>query len=237
MLVSPSRAKKRNLSRVALGAALLAVLVVTAAPLKAAEAEEDDAFDTRIIRGILKGIGLRNDAPGIEYRERSPLVIPQGRNLPAPEATTAVKDPNWPVEPEVKRARQAKAAERQTGGRLTGDPFLDDGKALTQTEMTPGRGSSPTAVKPGANDPALIKDWNGRPIPPDALGSKFVFGKLFKGNKEEEVAPFTGEPARATLVEPPTGYRTPSPAQPYGLAKDRSLPKATDYLESKGRIE
>ena len=110
-----------------------------------------------IIRQILKGIGLRKKAD-IEYRERSPLVIPQGRNLPAPEATTGVKDPNWPVKPAVKRARQAKAAERATGGRLTGDPFLDDGKSLTQTEMTPGRGSSPTPVKPGANDAALIKD-------------------------------------------------------------------------------
>jgi hypothetical protein len=236
MPVFPSRREKRNLSRVALGAALLAVLVVIAAPLKAAEAEEDDAFDTRIFRGILKGIGLRNDAPGIEYRERSPLVIPQGRNLPAPEATGA-KDPNWPVEPEVKRARQAKAAERPIGGRFTGDPFLDDGKALTQTEMTPGAASNPAAVKRGANDAAPIKDWNGRPIPPDALGSKFVFGKLFKGNKDEEVAPFTGEPARATLVEPPTGYRTPSPDQPYGFAKDRSLPKPKDYLESKGSIQ
>ena len=41
---------------------------------------------------------------------------------------------------------------------------------------------------------------------------------------------FTGEPPRTALTEPPAGYQTPSPDQPYGLGKEASKPKATDYL-------
>ena len=39
------------------------------------------------------------------------------------------------------------------------------------------------------------------------------------GNKKEEAAKFTGEPPRASLTEPPPGYQTPSPDQPYGVGK------------------
>ena len=36
------------------------------------------------------------------------------------------------------------------------------------------------------------------------------------GYKAEE-KPFTGEPARTNLIQPPTGYQTPSPNYPYGV--------------------
>jgi hypothetical protein len=35
-----------------------------------------------------------------------------------------------------------------------------------------------------------------------------------------EYGPFTGEPPRAQLTDPPVGYRTPSPDQPYGIGPD-----------------
>jgi hypothetical protein len=35
---------------------------------------------------------------------------------------------------------------------------------------------------------------------------------------KEEYAPFTGEPVRQRLTEPPEGYRVPSPQQPYGIS-------------------
>jgi len=38
---------------------------------------------------------------------------------------------------------------------------------------------------------------------------------------KEEYIPFTGEPARTSLTEPPRGYRTPSPTQPYGVGRDK----------------
>ncbi|MBV9555525.1 MAG: hypothetical protein JO254_00460, partial [Pseudolabrys sp.] len=223
-----------SLARIAIGAAVLSAIVFASAPLRAAEADDDDdGFDSKIIRQVLKGVGLRDDRDAIEYRERSPLVIPQGRKLPAPEANVSKQDPNWPVEPEVKRAKQAKAAAKATGGRLTGDPTLDDGKALTQTEMTPGATARERAA-PKPRPGETYKEWDGKPLQPNQLGtSGTIFGSMFSGGKEE-VAPFVGEPPRASLVEPPSGYRTPSPAQPYGVGKDRTQEKAKNYYDTHG---
>jgi hypothetical protein len=41
---------------------------------------------------------------------------------------------------------------------------------------------------------------------------------MFGRNKEEE-KPFTGEPPRTALIEPPAGYQTPSPNYAYGVGK------------------
>jgi hypothetical protein len=49
---------------------------------------------------------------------------------------------------------------------------------------------------------------------------------MFGGSKEDDTARFTGEPPRTLLTEPPPGYQTPSPDQPYGLAGDSAKPKA-----------
>ncbi len=38
--------------------------------------------------------------------------------------------------------------------------------------------------------------------------------------KKEQYATFTGEPPRASLTDPPPGYQTPSPDQPYGIAPE-----------------
>ena len=54
-----------------------------------------------------------------------------------------------------------------------------------------------------------------------------MFGNVFNGKKEES-AKFTGEPPRSSLTDPPPGYQTPSPDQPYGIGKN-ATPKATDY--------
>ena len=59
---------------------------------------------------------------------------------------------------------------------------------------------------------------------PDELGyhggiwSDFwALGHSFDKEKPAEGAKFLREPPRATLTQPPSGYRTPSPEQPYGL--------------------
>ena len=38
---------------------------------------------------------------------------------------------------------------------------------------------------------------------------------------KEEYGTFTSEPPRSSLTEPPPGYRTPSPTQPYGVGKEK----------------
>ena len=60
---------------------------------------------------------------------------------------------------------------------------------------------------------------------------------MFGSDKDEqEAARFTGEPARTSLTEPPPGYQTPSPDQPYGLGKASATPKAENNYLTKGEI-
>jgi hypothetical protein len=61
----------------------------------------------------------------------------------------------------------------------------------------------------------------GRPSRPQDLGSTnlLTWGNLMRSTSTE-TAPFTGEPTRSTLTQPPPGYQTPSPSAPYGTATD-----------------
>ena len=57
------------------------------------------------------------------------------------------------------------------------------------------------------------------------------------GKDEPESGRFTGEPPRTALTEPPPGYQTPSPDQPYGVGKGTAAPKANNYLENHGTVD
>src|SRR5215467_5567464 len=109
-----SRALSRalRLSSVALGIGLL----MSANVARAGDDEEDDkTFEEKIIDGIMKGIGGTNmENTGIDYRERSPLVVPPKLDLPPPAATSAdVKAPNWPKDPDEARRKAAIAARKK----------------------------------------------------------------------------------------------------------------------------
>jgi hypothetical protein len=71
---------------------------------------------------------------------------------------------------------------------------------------------------------------------PSELGSKGIFGSLFKKDDGGESAKFTGEPPRASLTAPPRGYQTPSPDQPYGVGKATSEKPGNNY-EKRGELE
>ena len=75
-----------RLSAVVLGVGLL----VASGAARAQEADDDDkTFEEKIIEGIMKGIGGTNmDNTGIDYRERSPLVVPPKLELPPPAANS-----------------------------------------------------------------------------------------------------------------------------------------------------
>jgi hypothetical protein len=68
--------------------------------------------------------------------------------------------------------------------------------------------------------------------PRDHGAKKSMFSALFK--KDPQYATFTGEPARETLTDPPPGYLTPSPDQPYGVGPAESkykVPTLSDRVE------
>src|SRR5689334_2957712 len=55
------------------------VALPVAASAQQAQDEDEDTFEQKIIKNILGGMGVDVGRPGIDYRERSPLVIPPTR--------------------------------------------------------------------------------------------------------------------------------------------------------------
>lgn len=225
----------RKFSRFALAAAIGAAVMIGCAGSYAHAADDDDddeMIDTKAFRYLLKGLGLRRDGSAIDYRERSPLVLPPGKELnqlPSPEEAGKAKQvSNWPVDPDVKRTKQRKEAERK---RKPAEPD-DDSRPLLPNKMSERPLPAPTGSKAG-EAPGKSEEGAERPSTNAELGSK-GFMDMFKTGlwaPKEEYVPFTGEPARTSLTEPPKGYRTPSPTQPYGVGKDKWTAPTIDKNE------
>jgi hypothetical protein len=206
-----------------------AAAIACSAPARAAD--DEPTFDQKIVRGIMDGLGFKRDGEaGINYQERAPLVIPSSRDLAPPEQANAANNPAWPKDPDVERRKTAAAAEKN---RNISDEREREQNPLRPDQLTPGaRGKQQKrqAARPddGYQPPA---SGFGSQVPPSELGYKGgLFGAMFD-NKKEEQAKFTGEPPRSSLTEPPPGYQTPSPAQPYGLAKGAPAKAADNFLD------
>ena len=207
----------------------LAVGLVAGAGAARAEDDEDDkTFEEKIIEGIMAGIGGTNmDNRGIEYRERSPLVVPPKLDLPPPAAASnEVKAPNWPKDPDEARRKAAIAARKKDNK----DP-REASRILTPSELdkrAPKKSTagSDTVDQPGGNPGTTAV------LSPSQLGYSGGFSGLFGGNKAE-VAPFKGEPTRESLTQPPNGYQTPSPNFAYGTGPKESLNK--EYNPAAGK--
>lgn len=197
------------------------VIVGSSGGAFAADDEEDGTFDQKLLRNVLRGIGLRNGHEGtIEYKERPPLVVPPNCDLPPPETTGSItkRDPAWPSDPDEAKRRAAKKAtadRKWTDVTTWGDVLKPSELNVGKTDALPNE----TGVKPGQTVETSSQ------LPPDQLGSRgkgiwsdiWNLGHTFDKEKPAEGAKFLREPSRATLTEPPTGYLTPSPDQPYGL--------------------
>jgi hypothetical protein len=208
----------------ALRAALSLVVVIGCAQANVRAADDDDddgrSFDQKFFGGILKGLGLKGgEDSGIDYRERSPLVVPPSKKLPPPQSSAVDRDPNWPVDPDIKRKRES-AAKRKANNGASFDPDTF-GNTLRPSELNRGRTASTGQRTTNGNENA-----DGSTVRPSSLG---YFGglSLFSGdNNKDETGKFTGEPPRTSLIEPPPGYQTPSPTQPYGVSKRIEYGKA-----------
>jgi len=206
-----------------LAAAALAVLLPTMAAHAADDSDDDDSLDNKIFRNVLEGLGLRSSDKNIDYRERSPLVVPPNLTaLPSPEAAAATAPANWPVDQDVKRAKAEKAAKR-SARYLQNDSVMEDARPLSPAEMA----RSGRATTRRDESQITTKEESERPSKPSALGYMGnLFTDAFKSGNEQDVVVFRGEPARESLTEPPAGYQTPSPTQPYGLTGIQHMPKA-----------
>jgi hypothetical protein len=221
------RAPRRGIARAAI-ACLLAGLVICASGVRPALAEEDDDElpDVKVLRGIMRGLGLkRGDEANIEYRERSPLVVPPTRDLPPPENPALVeRNPAWPDDPDVSGRKEVAKRKKKA------IDWEEEGRALTPAELDKGvpRGGSSqsqAAAKPSEESMNQMR--------PSELGFKGFnnLRSLFGFEPKEETGTFEREPQRTDLTQPPPGYLTPSSNQPYGVNKAESKPKAANPLD------
>lgn len=225
MLKYSSLSRTLRFAAIALGIGL----AMSAGSVSAADDEEDDrTFEEKIIDNLMRGIGGTNmESRGVEYRERSPLVVPPKLNLPPPASSSAeIKAPNWPKDPDEQRRKAAVAARKKENK----DPNASS-RVLTPSELAVGR----TAASARTNsDPVQPGVSNSPLLSPSQLGYEGGLFGMFKGNKTES-AEFKGEPTRESLVEPPPGYQTPSPNFAYGTGPKESLNKQFDVLSGKER--
>lgn len=202
-------------------------LVMTAGAARAEDDDDDDkTIEEKIIGGLMAGIGGTNmENRGIDYRERSPLVVPPKLDLPPPASTSPeVMAPNWPKDPDMQRRKAAIAARKKEN-----KEYREAIRPLTPAELAAGKTAAPARTN---NDPIQPGFGSNNPVlSPSQLGFNGSFSDFFGGNKAES-APFKGEPPRESLIQPPSGYQTPSPNFAYGTGPKESLNK--EYNPAKG---
>jgi hypothetical protein len=210
-------------------------LAMTASVARAADDEDENkSFSDKLIDGIKSTVrgGANIDDGRIQYRERSPLVVPPKIDLPPPDtSSTQAKAPNWPKDPDEGR-RRATAKNSKPG---VFDSFT--------------RQFLPT--KPGAVASAAPEELPAPPRPDNAnaidnpvydrSGDLFttqlgLSNLNFFGSKKAETAPFNGEPTRDSLTQPPPGYQTPSPNFAYGTNIKTEVPRPLDTNSAGERV-
>ena len=178
-------------------------------------------------------LGLRDGSePDLDYRERSPLVVPPSTNLPPPESTAAPANPAWPVDPDQKRRRETRAKARTYA---TGTN--EDSRPLTRSELDPpgaaaARRGGASGTSAGGNDHQMLPSELGY------VGGLFSRKSFGFGTQSDEVGTFKQEPPRTSLSAPPSGYQTPSPSEPYGVTKriERKTTKYDAAVGATGRL-
>jgi hypothetical protein len=180
----------------------VAVLLVCANGAWAADTQEEEGIDP--FQTVLKAFGFKAKE-SIDYRERSPLVVPPNRNLPPPENTALEKsNPAWPTDP--KKPSETVAKRPVAPGNAQWAKDFDSSSMKTAEPSDVGK---------------IFRN-----------GFSGAFNSFGTG-QTEEVGTFRAEPPRTSLTAPPPGYQTPSRAAPYGVTKPNEFDKSHQLEEPK----
>jgi hypothetical protein len=202
-----TRVWTRRLRQVAVGGALSLTALTSLAP-GSARAQANDIF-----KALGYNIGIENQ---IDYRERSPLVVPPTRALPPPQPSGTVRNPNWPADADIARRKEIDKR-KNIDQTYDFDRFT---RTLTPSELAPAGAGAPTQTPAAGGDMTAA-------MRPSELGSSGFFGLFKGGSSEQKAAAPVVEPPRRSLLEPPPGYQTPSPGQPYGITPPSNYAKPT----------
>ena len=148
------------------------------------------------------GMGEAKESDSIQYRERSPLVVPPKLEMPTPQPRPSQKAAQWPQDQEVTRARKKQA---ESNARVN-SKYVDSngGEKLTPEEMRAMR--TPGAA--GATANASPQTCKMDPFDKSACSVAEYWGALSaKTEKKDELTLQAGvEPQREYLTQPPKGY-------------------------------
>jgi hypothetical protein len=201
----------------------------------AARAGDDDrSISEKFVDSFYSTIrGTNLEKSSIDYRERSPLVVPPTLDLPPPAPSAGDgKIANWPKDPDERQRKAVIAAKKKNAP--------PPGRVLVSTDGTTGAASvapQPINIAPpveeaqataGPKRPADAPVNSVAATDPiyDKPGDLFTGGVsalsdwgggLF-GKKATTVPVQPGtEPVREALTQPPVGYQVPSSSYAYGL--------------------
>jgi hypothetical protein len=153
-------------------------------------------------------LGGGSTGPEIEYRERSPLVVPPRSTLPPPQAPAAQRASNWPNDPDVARRR----ASEETG---IFDGFIGRPRAqadgprirMSPNELSEGRvaGRPLESREPLGGRPSSVLDDNANAML--RIPQQQVREADARRRAAETELPVGAEPPRRLLTDPPQGLR------------------------------
>ena len=187
-------------SRSALLAGCTALGLTIAAGSPARAIEDDGRGNTLDTFLTMFGMGDKPDAPNIQYRERSPLVLPPGSQLPEPQKPAAQRTAAWPQDQEAVRARK-KAEEARV--RYDNDHIATARELKTEGHIDPAVFAKQTSgPKPCSMDP--FEKATGC-APGTYWGSLAATTELDHGDKQAN-----NGPERQYLTQPPKEYLKPT---------------------------
>ena len=148
------------------------------------------------------GMGGDKESDSIQYRERSPLVVPPKMDIPTPQPRPSQKAAQWPQDQEVVRARKKQA---ESNSRVM-SKYIDSngGEKLSPEEMRAMR--TPGAAGRSSNGTASGCSMD--PFDKSGCSPAEYWGALSaKTEKKDELTLQAGvEPPREYLTQPPKGY-------------------------------
>jgi len=240
---------RARLPRIVFAAALAGLLA--GGGISVARAADDGSNDDTLIAKVLQKLGLQappDQNPDISYSERSPLVVPPSRDLPPP-VVEAPPGADWPKDAAKPRKHVRSKSQPPAPAAVATVPAApaDGGTAAGQPGQAP-QGGAATAPAPTGQAPqggqAAAPGPSGQAPPPQGgqAAAPAQTGSVARVPNptpqssswwnpkswfsREEYATFATEPAREDLTDPPAGYRTPSPDQPYGVGPERKKKNA-----------
>jgi hypothetical protein len=152
---SRSTMRALRLAMLPLGLGVGMGLAFTAGPARAGDNDSDKTFSERIMDGFYGTIrGTNMDNHGIDYRERSPLVVPPKLDLPPPTASTEdAKIANWPKDPDERQRKAAIAAKKKNAPPPARVQTTET--APTTVAAAPANPARPINIAPPPEDPPI----------------------------------------------------------------------------------